>query len=406
MKTSLKAAGLVRFVALAACCAALLTAHAMDGGNAKSDVGLAIEDCTKNHPGGEKKAKRSECAKAVYLASELAAELKKDPECWPANNAGLLKISKCELVRLDLQKTALLVKPVAALAVTGGLLTENTSPVRSLPSGTSTTNTAGDATVISKIDLPVAAKSTAGVWSSGSLFALVTAILGLVVALGTSLYLLARRKAEVKELAIAKDAQRQTFLSEIKFLEKELLSTKDKYEKSQALRKSEHVARHNLNQSAVDDRSTFTRHDVRALKPQEPPRSVLPSKLDFEEAFSSAFRTLNSRNAPLPSGRELERVLANIENKQVSKILEERGLCGYQLLDSSGATSNLNPALFALQGNGDEWLIYPMPFAERTGMYRRWFEGFDDSKSMTTVRPACGTDRGGSIELTSKGQLA
>ena len=392
-------------VALAACFVFAMTAHAVDGGKSKSEVELAVNDCKTMHS-AENKEKLSACAKDVYIKFGLDTELKKDRECWPADEKKLLTISKCESARFEFQKIAGLDKPTTALAVTGTLLTGNTSTVESLLGATSKTDARSDVTLNTKADRPVDAKSSSGIWSSGIFIALVITGLALIIAIAIILYLLVRHKTEVNEFEIAANGHIQGLQSDIDALKKKLSATQASFEQSQALRKSEMAAQRIVNKSTEDIRLKYTRQNVEALESQVPNNRTLSSKGDFEEALSAAFRVLIGRNAPLPSGREFERVLANVEDKQVAKTLKERGLRGYRLLDSSGATNNLNPALFALQGSSDEWLIYPMPFAERTGMYGRWFDGFDNSKSMTAVRPAYGTDRGGAIELTSKGQLA
>lgn len=395
----------LHFVALAASFVFVMTAHALDGGKSKSEVELAIDDCKTKHS-TENKAKRSACAKAVYFKFDLANDLKKDTECWPADEKKLLTISKCESLRFELQKTAGFDKPNTALAVTDVLLTGNTSTVGSLPSTTSNTGGPIEIALATKGVPPVDAKSSSFSWSSGSFIALILTVLALVFAIGIIFYLLARHRTEIGELETAAKADNKRLQSDIDSLNKKLSATQTSLAQSQALRKSEMAAQRSSSGSTEDDQLTYTRPDVKAQELQAPANPSHSSNLDFEKALGAAFRSLIGRNSPLPSGREFERVLAYVEDKQVAKTLEERGQRGYRLLDSSGATNNLNPALFALQGGDDDWLIYPMPFAERTGMYRRWFDGFDDSKSMTAVRPAHGIDRGDGIELTSKGQFA
>lgn len=350
---------------------------------------------------------RSICVQKAYKSGGVWSTLKENKQCLPQGTT-ILTVKGCETAREELSKFAPQVDTKSSTPATSDLLNATKAGDQGVNVATTTIGTASSSVLAlpSTVESPAAVKQSNGLWSSGTFIALVITVLALVIAIGIIFYLLVRHRNEVDEFELAADAQNKRLQSDIDKLKEKLSATQANFEQSQALRKSELAAQRIVSRSTEDDRLPYTRQEVQAPELQAPNNLALSSKLDFEEALSAAFRVLISRNAPLPSGREFERLLANVDDKQVVKALEERGLRSYRLLDSSGATNNLNPTLFALQGNADEWLIYPMPFAERTGMYRRWFDGFDDSKSMAAIRPAHGIDRGGAIELTSKGQLA
>ena len=131
-----------------------------------------------------------------------------------------------------------------------------------------------------------------------------------------------------------------------------------------------------------------------------------PSTQSYQHALVETFMSLSGRGVQLPKGREFETLVAAISDDQVARFVTDQGPRIHRLLDSNGASTTSNPTLFAIALSGGLWLVFPFPFAERTGMYRRWYDGFDDSKSMTALRPAIARDNGGVLEPTTKGQLA
>ncbi len=384
---------IAHIVAAAALLGGASSALAQGAATSGSDITAKVDVCKTDR----RKTERSECVKDVYVQAKLWPQLEASSGCF-IKNSKLLDIEQCEHNRRAFSPPDPQVTPSARGSSTGTLLTPKASLI--VPSG-------GDATLAADGREPVPQPPKTPSAGDGFLAWIVVALL-LLIGAGGMFLLLRKHKADVKTIKEEFASENKGLDDKCEALAREMKQLKAAFSASQP----------SLEQRISDLESERRRQSTASSAPaatrspqashSQPASGGSPSLTleAFQGALTLAFRALVDRNSPLPSGREYDRLLAAIDDKQVKAFVEARGLSRCRFLDGNGVANSLNPTLFAIQIDATEWFIFPMPFAERTAMYRQWFDGFDESKSMIALFPAKGRDVGGAIKQTLKGQLA
>lgn len=341
---------------------------------------------------------RGKCAKAAYEARNIWPAMVGTAGCSDNSKKSVIDIAKCEEARYTLETQQ--AKTEAESKKTKALEAENTEQLK-------TTNRSGQA---GSVDPNLRVEKNQ-LWSLPMISACLATLLSLVIAtilfynsnaLRKEIVVLKKERDSLVQTITDRDAEIQGLKSNIQTTAEKTRIALESIARSPSDSEQEKpVIQTGTHNSAEAFASAAARRDASSIG-----SLGRPSPQAYQHVLVETFKSLSGRGVQLPKGREFEAFVAAISDEQVSRFVTDQGPRIHRLLDSNGASTASNPTLVAMAWPGGLWLIFPFPFAERTGMYRRWFDGFDDSKSMTALRPAIGKDNGGVVEPTSKGQLA